>query len=103
MVANDARIARTSRERRRGLIGRERLRPGEALVIPKCRQVHTFGMRFPIDVVFVDRAGVVVRICRELGPRRLSPFVPRARNAIELAAGTVEMTGTRPQDRIEID
>ena len=60
-------------------------------------------MRFPIDVVFVDRTGVVVRVCRELDPRRLSPFVPRARNAIELAAGTVEMTGTEPQDRIEID
>jgi uncharacterized protein len=102
-MACDARIARTSGERRRGLIGHERLWPSGALVIPRCRQVHTFGMRFPIDILFVDRAGVVVRVCRELGPHRLSPFVPRARSAIELEAGTVERTGTEPQDRIEID
>jgi uncharacterized protein len=102
VIADDARLARTSRERRHGLIGRERLGSGEALVIPKCRQVHTFGMLFPIDVLFVDRDGFVVRICRELAPRRLSLFVPRARNAIELPAGMVEMTGTEPRDRIEI-
>jgi uncharacterized protein len=101
-MADDARLARTSGERRRGLIGRERLWPGGALIIPRCRQVHTFGMRFPIDVVFIDRSGSVVRVCRELSPRRLSPFVPRARRAIELEAGTVERTGIEPQDRIEI-
>jgi hypothetical protein len=52
---------------------------GEALVIPRCRQVHTFGMSFPIDVVFVNRFDVVVGACSRLNPRRISPVAWRAR------------------------
>jgi uncharacterized membrane protein (UPF0127 family) len=45
--------------------------PGRALLIPYCRSVHTFWMRFPIDVVFLDQGGAAVRIERDVGPRRL--------------------------------
>jgi len=100
LLASDARRAVTPRERRRGLMGREGMKRGEALVIPRCRQVHTFGMNFPIDVVFVDRRGVVVRSCSRLNRRRVSPYVYRARDAVELPAGTIEQTGTEPGDRI---
>lgn len=100
MLASRAGCARTARERTRGLIGRERLDPGEGLVIARCRQVHTFWMRFPIDVLFVDGRGAVVRTCRNLRPRRVSPVSWRARCAIELPAGTVEQSGTAPGDFI---
>ena len=59
---------------------------GDALLIRRCRSVHTFGMRFRIDVVFVDRDWHVVRIARDVGPRRML----RCREAaavIEVAAG----------------
>ena len=54
--AFDAAIPRTHRERTRGLRGRDRLAPDEALLIERCRSVHTFGMRVPITVVFLDRS-----------------------------------------------
>ncbi len=79
------------------------MRPGEALVIRKCRQVHTFGMRFPIDVVFIDRRGRVIRICPELPPRRLSPVAWRARDAIELPAGASGASRTAVGDAIRFE
>ena len=75
---------------------------GEALVITRCRQVHTFGMRFPIDVLFVNGSGVVVGSRRDMAPRRLSRIAWRGRDAIELPAGTLERTGTSAGDVIEI-
>jgi uncharacterized protein len=100
LLASDARWAVTSRERRRGLIGRERMDRGEALVIPRCRQVHTFGMNFPIDVVFLDRLGVVVKACSRLRPGRVSTVVWRARDVIELPAGIVEESSTERGDQV---
>jgi uncharacterized membrane protein (UPF0127 family) len=100
LLATDTRRAETPRERRRGLIGRESMKRGEALVIPRCRQVHTFGMSFPIDVVFVDRAGEVVRTCSGMKPGRVSPLVWRARAAIELPAAAIQESKTERGDRI---
>ncbi|MBU4174072.1 MAG: DUF192 domain-containing protein [Actinobacteria bacterium] len=102
LLASDAVLATTAGERRRGLIGRDDLEPGEALIIPRCRQVHTFGMRFTIDVLFVDGSGVVTRTCRGLAPRRVSPVSWRARQAIELPGGTLERTGTVKGDRVTL-
>ena len=78
-------LAHTWRARLLGLAGMTRLDPDEALVIPHCTSVHTFGMRFPIDVVFVDREWLPIYIEYEVGPRRVlrSRF---ARSVIELVA-----------------
>ena len=67
------RIVAATRWRRRllGLAFRRRPPEGWALLIPRCRSVHTFGMRFPIDVVFLDAQGRVVRIARAVPPRRV--------------------------------
>lgn len=102
LLASDAGLATTAGERRRGLIGRDDLEPGEALIIPRCRQVHTFGMRFTIDVLFLDGSGTVVRVCRGLSPRRISPVAWRARQAIELPAGTIDRTETAEGDRVTL-
>ena len=102
IIAADARCAETPRERRRGLIGRQSMERGEALVIARCRQVHTFGMRFNIDVAFVGRDSIVVRACYGLRPRRFSPVTWRACDAIEFPAGTLSLTGTKPGDSLRI-
>jgi uncharacterized membrane protein (UPF0127 family) len=60
-----------------------------------------FGMRFPIDVAFLDSEGQVLHLCRALNPNRLSPIVWRAEGALELAAGTLEATNTEIGDVIE--
>jgi hypothetical protein len=101
-LARDAAVAETVRERVRGLIGRDRLKPGEALILPRCRQVHSFGMRFPIDVVFIDGKGRVAMTRTGLEPRRISSVAWRARCAVELAAGTLYKTGTVKGDIISI-
>ncbi|HEY1595662.1 MAG TPA: DUF192 domain-containing protein [Thermoleophilaceae bacterium] len=79
-------LAHTWRARLAGLALMPGLDPDEALVIPHCTSVHTFGMRFPIDVVFVDRQWEPIYIEYDVGPRRVlrSRF---ARSVIEVAAG----------------
>jgi uncharacterized protein len=77
--------ARTPRDRGRGLMLMRELPPGRALRIPRCSSVHTFWMRFPIDLVWVDREGAVVRV-EESVRRRLS-WCRGAREVIETRAG----------------
>ena len=73
--------------RTRGLIGQANLALGEGLWLAPCRQIHTFLMRFPIDVVFIDKSGVVIRIYTELQPSRLTALIWRAASVLELPAG----------------
>jgi uncharacterized membrane protein (UPF0127 family) len=75
--------------RLRGLIGRPSLPPDTALLIPRCRSVHTFGMRFALDLVWLDADGLPLRIDRDVGPGRIRTCV-RARSVLECAAGSGE-------------
>ncbi len=102
VLAEEAEVAETPSSRRRGLLGREGIPEGGGMLIVPCRQVHTLGMRFPIDVVFLDEALRVVRLVVPLRPGRLSPFVLRSRAVLELPAGVVEETGTEAGDRLDI-
>ena len=86
VLATRIEIAGDSASRKRGLLGRERLEPGAALVIAPCQGVHTFGMRFDIDIVAVDRDGIVVKI-RSRVPRRRIVIALKAFAIIELPAG----------------
>jgi len=80
------REARGFRSRLLGLAFRDGLDPDEALVFRRCRSIHTFGMRVPIDVVFVDRSWRELRVVRSLRPRRVAGC-RGAHAAIEVAAG----------------
>jgi uncharacterized protein len=86
-LAAEAEWARSFWQRLRGLIGRPRLQPGQALIIEPGPQVHTFCMGQPLDVVFCSRSWQVLRVAR-LEPWRVSRFVRGARYAIELPAGS---------------
>ncbi len=91
-----------SKSRNRGLLGRTGLDPGHALVLAPCNGVHTFFMKFPIDVLFVARDGTVRRIASALRPWRVA-LSPRSFAVIETAAGVIGGSGTRPGDRLAID
>lgn len=84
--------------RLRGLMGRPPLQPGEGLWIRPCQQVHTQFMRAPIDVVFVDAEGRVLRVLPAMQPWRFSPFLRQARAVLELPAGAA--AGLAPGDRL---
>lgn len=90
-----------SKSRNRGLLGRTSLEPGHALVLAPCNSVHTFFMKFTIDVVFVARDGTVRRITPGLRPWRVA-LSPRSFAVIETAAGVIGASGTRPGDRLAI-
>jgi uncharacterized membrane protein (UPF0127 family) len=85
-------VARTHAERSRGLLGRDGV--DGALWIHRCRQVHTFRMRFAIDVAHVDRSGRVLAV-RTMSPGRLGPLVLRSRAVVETEAGTLQAWGVR--------
>jgi uncharacterized protein len=86
--------------RSRGLLGRDALAPGEGLLLTPCRSIHMYGMRFPLDVAFLDREGTVVETYADLAPGRRTGWHRTARHALELPAGTLAATGTGPGDRL---
>lgn len=82
-------------DRLRGLIGRPAPAAGTAWLFARCRAVHTLGMRYPIDVVFVDRAYRVCRVVPALAPGRMAASL-RARHVLELRAGEAARLGLMP-------
>ena len=101
MVAADVRLADTPRSRRIGLLRRASLRPGEGLWIYPTQAIHTFGMKFPIDVAFLDRRRRIKRVYHGLLPSRLTSLVWGAQSVLELAAGSLARTGTRVGDELQ--
>jgi uncharacterized membrane protein (UPF0127 family) len=91
-VIGDERVvieAATRRSRRRGLARLDRLAPDHALYIPRTSSVHTFGMRFELDLIWLGQDGSVVRVDRDV-PRGRIRFCPRARAVLEPAAGEAD-------------
>jgi uncharacterized protein len=97
-------IAQTHWSRLRGLLGvsGDDFGNGRGLWIRPCRGVHTLAMRFPIDVVYLDRAGTVVHLEQNLQPWRFSPVRMQAASVLELPSHTVARTETALGDSIEI-
>jgi uncharacterized protein len=98
-VLASADVARTRSERRSGLLGRDGIEG--AYVIPSCRWVHTIGMRFPLDVAFVDADGVVIKMVR-MRRWRVGAPVRRAEWLIEAATGAFERWGLSVGDVVEL-
>jgi len=86
--------------RLRGLLGRPPLVVGAGLLLTPCRAVHTFGLSYPVDVVFVDGGGAVVALYQRLAPGHCSRWHKAAVYALELPVGTLAMTGTREGDTL---
>jgi len=101
LVATRLEPAFDSVTRRRGLLGRNGLKAGTGLVIAPSNSVHTFFMRFAIDLIFVMRDGRVAKVRQRVGPWRMAASV-RAFAVIELPAGTLAGTDVRAGDPLEV-
>lgn len=99
-LAGRVEVADQGAKRRKGLLGRASLAPGEGLWILPCEAVHTFGMQFPIDLVYLDRDLRVKKVRSSVPPWRLSACLS-AHSVLELAAGTIRATRTMRGDRLE--
>lgn len=98
-------VAADRRSRARGLAGLGRLASDHALLLAPCRSVHTLGMRFALDLLWLDGAGRLIRLDAGVGPRRLRTCV-RARAVIEANADcgerfAAQLTPTGAADRLE--
>jgi len=99
IVATTIETAFDSPTRNRGLLGRSGLADGHALILAPCSSIHTFFMQFAIDVAFVDRDGVVLRVRQAMGPWRIQ-IVFRAFAVVEFASGSLNRSDTRAGDRL---
>ncbi len=95
-------VADTSEKRTTGLLKHKELRKGEGLWIVPCEGVHTFFMKFAIDLVYIDKKKVVRKTVPNVAPWRLSLCLP-AHSIVELPAGTIEPTATRKGDQLEFE
>jgi hypothetical protein len=88
--------------RMRGLLGRSNLPQGEGILLRPAGSIHTFFMRFPIDVVFLNEEGVVVEVVPRLQPWRAAG-VKGARSVLELSAGEAESRGIEVGSKLQFD
>ena len=101
VVGTSIDVADSGERRRRGLLDHTGLREGEGLWIVPCESVHTFFMKFPIDLIYLNRAGIVVSVRAHVVPWRMSMCL-RAHSILELPSGTIMSTRTGPGDQIEV-
>lgn len=101
-LATQARRADSFTARARGLMLAPPLPEGGGLVIEPCNSIHMFFMRYPLDIVFLDKQCAVTFMYRGIKPWRLGRMVRGARLAIELPEGTIERSSTQVGDRIEM-
>ena len=102
VVARTLLTAFDSRSRRKGLLGRDSLPEGSALIIAPSQAIHTFSMRFSIDVAFVSKDGLVLKVRHAIRPGRIAVSW-RAFAVIELPAGALEASDTKVGDRLQVE
>lgn len=100
VLASRCAYAETMRARMIGLLNHASLGPGEAMMITACNQVHTLFMRFSIDAVFLSADFKILAI-KELPPWRVSWFVWKGKNVLELPMGTARTLGLNVGDQLE--
>jgi uncharacterized membrane protein (UPF0127 family) len=101
-VVSEVRVATSMWSRFWGLMGRRALAEDSGLLIRPCSSVHTFFMRFPIDVVFIARDGRVVKIASAMKPWRAALGGPGAHSALELNADTARSRGLEEGNVLEL-
>jgi uncharacterized membrane protein (UPF0127 family) len=106
LVAGRAKVALSVFERMKGWLGKTAVAPDEALLLPGTSSVHSWGMHFSFDLVFVDRAGEVVKLCPRMAPYSVAygPFKAwagmRGLQALELPEGSLERLGLQLGERL---
>lgn len=101
IIASDAVLAKTFFVRLKGLLGTKKLDTGKGLVIRPCSSIHTVGMNYDIDVVFVGSDDNVLKVVNNMPANRFS-LCRKSSYVVELPAGTIEATGTTVGDKISL-
>ena len=102
VIVQKAQIASSLGQRLKGLLGKKSLLVNEGLILKPCASIHTFFMRFPIDVLFLDKNMHIIKLIQNMPPGRFSSTVWGSKMTIELPAGKLSQTNTQVGDIIEI-
>lgn len=102
-LITQGRLADTFWRRLRGLMGVTFLREEEGLILVGEKSIHTFFMKIPIDVVYVDQSYRVIRTEANMIPSRIGPFVSRSVYVLELPVGTIARTMTQVGDQLKFE
>ena len=103
LVAASAQEARSFSQKLFGLMGQKMLPPSGGLLIHHTNWIHTFWMRFPLDLIYVDRAQRVVGLEAALPPNRIGKPFWSAQSVIELSAGTIQNSQTQVGDQLRFE
>jgi hypothetical protein len=96
-------VAHTAAQKVKGLLGRECLEDGQGLLFRGAGSLHTLFMRFPIDIVYADKNGKVLKLVEGVGPFKFVAAPLRCYYALELPAGAISASGTREGDRLDFE
>ena len=89
-------------KRMKGLLGKTSLASGSGLLLKPCKAVHTFGMKFAIDIVFLDKGNRVIKIIEALKPNRITAIYSNASTVLELSGGSTAEAQLSKGDYLEI-
>lgn len=103
ILAEDVIMADTPLKRIKGLLGRKEFKKGQAIILKPCNSIHTFFMRFPIGVLFIDKENRVIKAIPHLEPFRLTSIYFNAAFTVELPADTIPSTLTQAGDRLSLE
>jgi len=101
-LATNVKVADNIFTRMKGLLGKKELPTGDALWIKPCFSVHTFFMKFPIDVIFLNKTNQVIAAVSNLTPNRITRLYPQSFSVLELPPGTIVASNTEVGDEIKI-
>lgn len=103
VILTDIKIADNFYSRLIGLLGKSSLDRGQGLIIKPCKSVHSFFMRFPIDVAFIDKHNKICFLMNSMQVNKISPFVITASYVIEAPSGTFKSTKVRIGDEVVLE
>lgn len=103
VVSDNVHQALSFASRLKGLMFSKELPVGQSLLIQPCNSVHTFFMRFPIDVLFLSNSNEIVDVRKNMKPYRLTSLIPNSRAVLETNAGTIEQHQIEVGDQLRFE
>lgn len=103
LITDDVKVAETFFTRSVGLLSKKSVSSNEALVIKPCCSIHTFFMKFPIDVLFIGKNGNIIELYENVKPWRILPIHLASKYVLELCAGQISAKNIKKGDIIHID
>jgi uncharacterized protein len=102
-VFQEVEIADNLIARLRGLLGRSGLASGQGILLRPANSIHTIGMKFPIDIAFIDRSGTVIKIVENMPPGRFSPIIFGSVCVLETTAGEIKKAQLNAGDNLRFE